>query len=155
MQHLIGLFKQHFKEKMSPFGEEESALPSRQCTGLHVSGTDGKIQPIPLRIASPSSIFARFSPVRLFPVSKPEEMVRRKEIHHQRAAHRRNRGLFWRTNHIIRTAWKSWRIVGSNISSWKETILRNKNESFKKNVFYYNIFLKTYWLALVFFYIHK
>ena len=30
---------------------------------------------------------------RLFPVSKPEEMVRRKKIH-QRAAHRRNRGFF-------------------------------------------------------------
>jgi len=36
----------------------------------------------------------RFSPLRLFPVSKSEEMVRRKKIHHQRAAHRRNRGLF-------------------------------------------------------------
>ncbi|KAG5307111.1 SETMR methyltransferase, partial [Acromyrmex insinuator] len=29
-----------------------------------------------------------------FPIFKPEKMVRRKEIHHQRAAHRRNRGLF-------------------------------------------------------------
>ncbi|KYN06825.1 hypothetical protein ALC62_02208 [Cyphomyrmex costatus] len=37
---------------MSPFGEEESALPSRQCTGSHVPGTDGQIQRIPLRIAS-------------------------------------------------------------------------------------------------------
>jgi len=35
------------------------------------------------------------------PVSKPEEMVRRKEIHHQRAAHRRNRGLFRRIGQII------------------------------------------------------
>ncbi|KAG5339253.1 SETMR methyltransferase, partial [Acromyrmex charruanus] len=33
------------------------------------------------------------APLRLSPVSKPEEMVQRKEIHHQRAAHRRNRGL--------------------------------------------------------------
>jgi len=55
------------------------------------------------------------------------------------------------TNHIIRMTWKSWRIVGSSVSSWKETILRNKNESIKKNMFYY-IFLKTYWLALVFYY---
>jgi len=47
------------------------------------------------------------------------------------------------TNHIILTAWKSWRIVGSNVLSWKETMLRNKNESIKKNVFYY-VFLKTY-----------
>jgi len=27
--------------------------------------------------------------------------VRRKEIHHQRAGHRRNRGLFWRVGQII------------------------------------------------------
>ncbi|XP_011698824.1 PREDICTED: putative uncharacterized protein FLJ37770 [Wasmannia auropunctata] len=44
--------------------------------------TDGQIQRIPLRIASSSSIFARFSSLRLFPVTKPKEMVRRKEIHH-------------------------------------------------------------------------
>jgi len=37
---------------MSPFGEEESALPSKQCTGSHVPGNDGQIQRIPLRIAS-------------------------------------------------------------------------------------------------------
>jgi len=72
---------------------KKKALPSRQCTGSHLLGTDNQIQRIPLRIASPSSIFARFSPLRLFPVSKPEEMVRRKEIHHQRV-HCRNRGLF-------------------------------------------------------------
>ena len=94
--NLIGLFQQYFKEKTSPFGKKESALPSRQCTDSHVPGTDGQIQ----RIASPSSIFARFSLLRLFPVSKPE-MVQRKEIHHQRAAHRRNRGLFWRVGQII------------------------------------------------------
>jgi len=27
------LDRQHLKEKTSPFGEEESAFPSRQCTG--------------------------------------------------------------------------------------------------------------------------
>ena len=146
------VFQQNFKEKTSSFSEEESALPSKQCTGSHVPDTDGQIQRIPLRIASPSSIFARFSPLRLFPVSKLEEMIQRKEIHHQRAAHRRNKGLFWRVGQIIllyRTAWKNWRIVGSSVSSWKETMLRNKNESIKKNVFYY-VFLKTYWLALVY-----
>jgi len=93
---LIDPFQQHFKEKTSPFDEEESALPTRQCTSSHEPGTDDQIQRIPLRsarIASSSSIFARFSPL-LFPVFKPEEMVRRKEIHHQRATHRRNRGLF-------------------------------------------------------------
>jgi len=35
--------------------------------GSHVPGIDGQIQQIPLRIASSSSIFARFSPLRLFP----------------------------------------------------------------------------------------
>ncbi|XP_011705450.1 PREDICTED: putative uncharacterized protein FLJ37770 [Wasmannia auropunctata] len=57
-------------------------------------GTDGQSQRIPLQITSPFTIFAKFSPLRLFPVFKPKEMVRRKEIHHQKAAHRRNRGLF-------------------------------------------------------------
>jgi len=98
---------------------------------------------IPLRIASPFSIF-RFSPLRLFLVSKSEEMVRRKEIHHQRRTHPKQRFILkgW-INHIIRTAWKNWRIVGSSVSNWKETMLRSKNESIKKNVFYY-VFLKTY-----------
>jgi len=40
--------------------------------------------PVPMAkfrgIVSPFSIFARFSPLRLFPVSKSEEMVRRKEF---------------------------------------------------------------------------
>ena len=107
---LIGPFQQHFKEKT--FGEEGSALPSRQCTGSHLPGTDGQIQRIPLRIASPSSIFARFSPLRLFPVSKPEEMIRRKKIHYQSSSSLKQRLILkgW-TNHIIRIAWKSWRII--------------------------------------------
>jgi len=37
-----------FKEKTFPFGEEKSVLSSRKCTGLHVPGTDGQIQRIPL-----------------------------------------------------------------------------------------------------------
>jgi len=101
LHSIIGPFQQHFKEKTSPFGEEESALPSRQYIGSSVPDTDDQIQWIPLRIVSSSSIFARFSLLRLFPVSKPEEMVQRKEIHYQRAAHRRNRGLFWRIRQII------------------------------------------------------
>jgi len=52
------------------------------------------------------------------------------------------------TNRIIRT-WKSSRIIGSSVSSWKETMLRNKNESIKKKNVFYHVFLKTYWLALV------
>ena len=94
LRSLIGSFQQHFKEKTFPFGEEESALPLRQCMDSQMPGTDGQIQRIPLQIASPSSIFVRFRSLRLFPVSKPEEMVWRKEIYHQRAIHRRNRGLF-------------------------------------------------------------
>jgi len=90
---LLDRFNNILKKKTSPFGEEKSALPSRQCTGSHVPGIDGQIQRIPLRIASPSSI-RQISSLRLFPVFKSEEMIRRKEIHHQRAAHRRNRGLF-------------------------------------------------------------
>ena len=84
---------------MSPFGEEESALPSRQCMGSRVPGTDGQIQWIPLQIASSSNIFARFS-LRLFPVSKNlKKWFGRKRF--QRAAHRRNRSLFWRVGQII------------------------------------------------------
>ena len=45
---LIGPFQQHFKEKTFSVGEEESTLPSRQCTGLHVPDTDGQISLIPL-----------------------------------------------------------------------------------------------------------
>ena len=63
LRSLIGPFQQHFKEKTSLFDEEESALPSRQCTDSHVPGTDDQLQRIPIRIASPSSIFARFSPL--------------------------------------------------------------------------------------------
>jgi len=83
-----------FKEKTFSFGEKESVLPSRQCTSSHVPGTDGQIQQISLRIVSLFSIFARFSPLQLFPISKPEEMIRRKEIHHQKAVHHQNRSLF-------------------------------------------------------------
>jgi len=82
LRSFIGPFQQHFKEKTFLFGEEGSALSLRQCTDSHVPGTDGQIQRIPLRSASSFSIFVRFSPLRLFPISKPEEMIRRKEIHH-------------------------------------------------------------------------
>ena len=88
LRRLIGPFQQHFKEKTSPFGEEESALPSRQCTVPMAKFNEFRYELLP------SSIFAKFSPLRLFPVSKSEEMIRRKEIHHHRASDRRNRGLF-------------------------------------------------------------
>ena len=90
LHSIIGYFKETRKNI--------SIWRRRKCSSIKIMhgfmpGTDGQIQRIPLRIAFPLSIFARF-PLRLFLVSKPEEMVRRKEIHHQRAAHRRNRGLF-------------------------------------------------------------
>jgi len=91
---------------IKPFKEKN--LERRKCL-FHQDNvrpfTCARLQWIPLRIASPSNIFARFSLLSLFPVSKPEEMVRRKEIHYQRAAHRRNRGLFWRVGQIILFGW--------------------------------------------------
>jgi len=42
LRSFIGPFQQHFKEKTSPFDEEESALLSRQW--IHIPGTDGQIQ---------------------------------------------------------------------------------------------------------------
>jgi len=96
---LIGLFQQHFKEKNLYLAKKKMLFHQDNARHSYVLGTDGQIQ-ISLRIVFPFIIFARFSPLRLFSVSKSEEMIQRKEIHHQRAAHR-NRGLFWRTNYII------------------------------------------------------
>jgi len=94
---LLDYFNNILKKKTFPFGEEESALPSR-CTGFtraqHRWSNSTNFAPNCF-----PSIFARFSILRLFPVSK--KMIRRKEIHHQRAAHRRNRGLFWKIGQII------------------------------------------------------
>ena len=102
LRSLIGSF-QHFKEKTSPFGEEENALPSRQYTSSHVPGTMAKFNEFRYELLP----YPAYSPDLTscdFPVSKPEEMVRKKEIHHQRVAHRRNKFILkgW-TNHIIRT----------------------------------------------------
>jgi len=36
----IGPIQQYFKKKTFPFDKEESAFPSKQCTGSHVPGTD-------------------------------------------------------------------------------------------------------------------
>ena len=112
-----------------------------------------QIQQIPLRIASPFSILARFSLLQLFPVSKPKEMVRRKEIHYQRAAHRRNRGLFWRVGQII--LFGRLEKIGESLDQmyrverrpcWEVKMNRSKKMCFTKTVF-----LKTYWLILVYF----
>ena len=127
LRSLIRLFQQYFKEKTSPFGEKENALPSRH----RFTGTDDQIQRIALRIASPSSIFARFNLLRIFPVSKPEEMEER-DSPPKSSSSPKQKLILKDWNHIIRTVWKSWRIVGSSVSSWKETMLRNKNESNQK-----------------------
>jgi len=50
------------KEKISPFDEKESALPSRQCTGSNMPDTDGQIQRIPLRITELMSGHPAYSP---------------------------------------------------------------------------------------------
>jgi len=87
---------------------------------------------IPLRIASLSSIFARFSSLRLFPVSWRNGS----EKDSQRAAHRRNRGLFWRVDKLyyldglkkLENLWiKCIKLKG-------DYMLRNKNESIKKKM---------------------
>jgi len=73
-------------------------------------------------------------------------MIRRKEIHHQRVETEAyfeglDKSLFRRLEKVGESL--------DQVSSWKEIMLRNKNESIKKNIFYY-VFLKTYWLALAF-----
>jgi len=97
------IFQQHFKEKTSPFGEKESILPLRQCTGSHVPSTDGQIQRIPLRIASPPAyfLFARFSLLRLFPNLKKWFGRKKFTIREQLIAERFI--LKGWTNHIIWT----------------------------------------------------
>ena len=89
---LLNRFNNILKKKR-PHLAKEKVLFHQDNARVHTC-IDSQIQRISLRITSPSSIFARFSSLQLFPVSKPEEIVRRKEIHHQRAAHCRNRGLF-------------------------------------------------------------
>ena len=111
LRSLIGLFQQHFKEKTSPFGEKESALLSRQCTDSHVPGTDGQIQRIPLWIAFPSSIFARFNSLQLFSVFKENwrngSEERDSPLESSSSPKQRLILKSW-INHVIRTVWKSW-----------------------------------------------
>ena len=78
---LLDRFNNILKKK-HPYLPKKKMLFHQDNARVH-TGTDGQIQQIPLRIASPFSIFARFRPLRLFPVSKPTEMFWRKEIHHQ------------------------------------------------------------------------
>ena len=71
---LLDRFNNILKKKR-PHLEEKSASIETMHGFTRARHRHGQIQRIPLRIASPSSILARLSPLRLFPVSKPEEMV--------------------------------------------------------------------------------
>jgi len=117
---------------------------------VHVPSIDDQIQRIPLRTASPSSIFARFSLLRIscYQIWRNSSEERDSPPESRSSSPKQRLILKGWANHIIRTAWKSWRIVRSSVSSWKDTMMRNKNESIKKNVFYY-VFLKTNWLVLI------
>jgi len=100
LRSLIGSF-QHLKKKNVPIWRRRKCSSIKTMHGFTPMARHRINLTNSATIASPSSIFARFSPLRLFPVSKPEEMIRRKKIHHQRAAHRWNRGLFWRVEQIL------------------------------------------------------
>jgi len=84
---LLDHFNNILKKKTSPFGKEKSALPSRQCTGSHVPMAKFRYELLP-HPYSPDLAFCDYS------CFSNEENVRRKEIHYQRVAHHRNRGLF-------------------------------------------------------------
>jgi len=138
LRSFIGPFQQHFKEKISPFDEEENALISR-CTDSHMPSTDGQIQQIPLRIASPSSIFAPCD-YFLFPNLKKWFGEKRFTTREQLIA----------TKAYFEGLDKTYYSDGFENRSIKcielkedYDILRNKKESIKKNVFYY-VFLKIY-----------
>jgi len=97
LRSFIEPFQQHFKEKISPFGKEESALPSRYVfiRARHRWSNSMNRYELLLHPAHSPDL------ALWFPVSKSEEMIRRKEIRHQRTVHRRNRGLFWKIGQII------------------------------------------------------
>ena len=102
---LLDHFNNILKKKMFPFGEEESALASRQCTALALPHTC-------LALMTKFNEFS-YELFSQFPVYSPDLAAtiscfqtwrngfRRKEIHHRRAAHCQNRGLFWRVGQII------------------------------------------------------
>ncbi|KAG5333929.1 SETMR methyltransferase, partial [Acromyrmex charruanus] len=52
-------------KKTSPFGEEKSALPSRQCTGSHVPAPMAKFNEFRYKLLLYPA-FARFNSLRLF-----------------------------------------------------------------------------------------
>ncbi|GBP83022.1 Histone-lysine N-methyltransferase SETMAR [Eumeta japonica] len=89
---LLDRFDVDLKQKTAAFGEEESAVPSRQCTCAHLFSHDGQNPRIEIRTATPSSIYSRFSPLLLLSVSKPKQMAG------WIVGSRRDRGWFGREN---------------------------------------------------------
>ena len=94
----------------------------------HMPGTDGQI---PLRIASPSSIFARFRPMTIscFQTWRNDSEERNSPPESSSSPKQRFILKSW-ANHIIRTAWKSWKIVRS---SWKNRAERRLRWEIKMN----------------------
>jgi len=107
--------------KKKRFGEEESVLPSRQCIDSH--DIDGQIQRIPLRIASPSSIFARFSrpcDYFLFPNLKKwfgrKRFITREQLIVETEAYFEGLDKSYYSDGLKKLENHHW-IIGSNVSS--------------------------------------
>ena len=96
---LIGPF-QHFKEKTSPFGEEENTLSSRQCTNSHVPGQISLLHSAYSPDLAPCDYF-------LFPNLKKwfggKRFIIREQLIHSGSPKQRLILKGW-TNHIIRMA---------------------------------------------------
>ena len=83
-----------FKKKRSHLAKKKVLFHQNNARVHTCPAPMAKFNEFRYGFASPSSIFARFCPLRLFPVFKSEEMVRRIEIHHQRATHRKTEAYF-------------------------------------------------------------
>jgi len=92
---LIGPFQQHFKEKTSPFGSFIKTM--------HEFIRARHRWPNSTNSASPPSIFARFSPLQLFPVSWRNSLEERDSPPESSSSPKQRFILKDWTNHIIRT----------------------------------------------------
>ena len=70
--------------------------PPWQRTGSHLRRRHGQIGRIRLRTAAPSTVFSRFSPVRVLFISKLEKVTRRAEIWVEWGGYPRHGGLLCR-----------------------------------------------------------
>ena len=128
-------------------GEEENALPSRQCTGSHVP--EGQFNEFRYELLPHPAYSPEFSPLRLFLISKPEEMVRRKEIHHQRA----KSSCLFRKETEKNSSWKVLRDIqntqrGSRcfLSNVDPLCVYDKNHSLQSTLFSSRISLGFAWV---------